>query len=72
MFKAKILLSTQRLTGKSPESQEDLREIALGAEDDFEELDESDGPSTSSDFTPRSDVFEEDVTEDEVTEQKED
>ncbi|XP_045550882.1 geminin isoform X1 [Salmo salar] len=62
----------ERLTGKSPESQEDLREIALGAEDDFEELDESDGPSTSSDFTPRSDVFEEDVTEDEVTEQKED
>uniref|UniRef100_A0A4W5RAZ4 Geminin DNA replication inhibitor n=1 Tax=Hucho hucho TaxID=62062 RepID=A0A4W5RAZ4_9TELE len=59
----------ERLTGKSPESLEDLREIALGAEDD-EELEKSDYPSTSSDFTPRS-VFEEDVTEDEVTEQKE-
>ncbi|XP_055749514.1 geminin-like isoform X1 [Salvelinus fontinalis] len=54
----------ERLTGKSPESPEDLREIALCAEDDFEGRQESDenGPSTSSDFTPRS-VFEEDVTE---------
>ncbi|CAB1350664.1 unnamed protein product [Coregonus sp. 'balchen'] len=53
----------ERLTGKSPESLEDLREIALGADD--EELEESDD-----DLTPRSDVL--DVTEDEVTEQQED
>ncbi|XP_041741004.1 geminin [Coregonus clupeaformis] len=60
----------ERLTGKSPESLEDLREIALGADD--EELEESDEDdlSSSSDFTPRSDVL--DVTEDEVTEQQED
>ncbi|XP_024251022.1 geminin [Oncorhynchus tshawytscha] len=65
----------ERLTGKSPESLEDLRQIALGANDNFEGLEESDAPSTNSVFTPRSDVTEDDdeyVTEDEVTEDDDD
>ncbi|CAB1320619.1 unnamed protein product [Coregonus sp. 'balchen'] len=60
----------ERLTGKSPESLDDLREITLGAdekaEDELEELDDSDDLGTSSDFTPRADVL------DDVTKQQED
>ncbi|KAL0962013.1 hypothetical protein UPYG_G00334640 [Umbra pygmaea] len=58
----------ERLTGKSPENLEDLREIALGAEDgsedEVEEPEESDF-GTSGDVTHRADVFE-DAIEDEV------
>ncbi|XP_064839245.1 geminin-like isoform X2 [Oncorhynchus masou masou] len=56
----------ERLTGKSPESLDDLREITLGTEDELKALDESDDQCTSSDFTPRADVL------DDVTEQQED
>ncbi|XP_023831586.1 geminin isoform X2 [Salvelinus sp. IW2-2015] len=54
----------ERLTGKSPESLDDLREITLGTEDELKELDESDDQCTSSDFTPGADVLD-DVTEQE-------
>ncbi|XP_020360744.1 geminin [Oncorhynchus kisutch] len=48
----------ERLTGKSPESLDDLREITLGTEDELKALDESDDQCTSSDFTPKADVTE--------------
>lgn len=56
------MLSPQRLTGKSPDSLDDLKEITLGTEDELEALDESDDQCT----TPDADVL------DDVTEQQED
>ncbi|XP_024259386.1 geminin [Oncorhynchus tshawytscha] len=61
----------ERLTGKSPESLDDLREITLGTEDELKALDESDDQCTSSDFTPKADVLE-DVTEQQEDEPSED
>ncbi|XP_029588296.1 geminin isoform X1 [Salmo trutta] len=61
-----LTLSPQRLTGKSPDSLDDLKEFTLGTEDELEALDESDDQCTSSDFTPGADVL------DDVTEQQED
>lgn len=50
------------MTGKSPDSLDDLKEITLGTEDELEALDESDDQCT----TPDADVL------DDVTEQQED
>ncbi|KAJ7991592.1 hypothetical protein DPEC_G00285490 [Dallia pectoralis] len=54
----------ERLTGKGPESLEDMRQIVLEDDDDVEELDKSDLEGCSG-LTSGTDVFEDDFTEDE-------